>query len=186
MAANLMDEIRRHLAASGAFGATTGANGNGVGMINLSGPPAGLPMGGPHHAAAAAAAAAFAAYTAAASLSSPPFALLPHPAPPPVPRATVSGEAVHSFLANNVVWTVPKRYMPLRGLGHGSSGMVVLVNDTQTGAKLAIKRISQVFDDEERAKRCLREVRMLRHFQKQHHGIPPQHDIDTLMIVLIK
>lgn len=55
---------------------------------------------------------------------------------------------------------------PTSPLGHGAYGVVVSALDRQTGARVAIKKCPNVFEDPLDAKRIAREIRLLRHF---HH-----------------
>jgi hypothetical protein len=60
---------------------------------------------------------------------------------------TISGAPVHSFMANKTVFTIDKRYQPVRGLGRGSSGVVVACTDGTIGAngrRVAVKKITDV------------------------------------------
>jgi len=56
------------------------------------------------------------------------------------------------------------KYEPLKKLGKGAYGMVISANDTETGEKVAIKKNIHVFQNRTSAKRILREVKLLSHF----------------------
>jgi hypothetical protein len=86
-------------------------------------------------------------------------------------RAGVLGNPLHSFLVNQTLFTIDKRYQPLKALGRGSSGVVVSASDELFKRKVAVKKIHNVFEDLDRAKRCLREVRLLRIFGRHHHVV---------------
>lgn len=58
----------------------------------------------------------------------------------------------------------------MKALGRGSSGVVVAAVNA-AGQKVAVKKIPGIFEDLERAKRCLREVRLLRHFMRHPHVV---------------
>lgn len=60
-------------------------------------------------------------------------------------------------------WTeVPSEYTLKKFLGQGSYGQVALAVNSNTGMKVAIKRMEGVFEDETDCKRILREVKLLR------------------------
>jgi len=55
-------------------------------------------------------------------------------------------------------WKICDKYEIIKQIGVGSYGCVVQAKDKQTGKKVAIKRISQIFDDLIDGKRILREI----------------------------
>eukprot|EP00803_Ostreobium_quekettii_P009627 evm.model.scf_446EXC.6 EVM.evm.TU.scf_446EXC.6 scf_446EXC:55715-62744(+) len=59
-------------------------------------------------------------------------------------------------------WQVGKRYRLHKLLGSGSFSAVCLATDTQTGEKVALKRIANVLQSPDNAKKVLREVCILR------------------------
>jgi len=59
-------------------------------------------------------------------------------------------------------WEVGQRYQIIRQVGAGSYGSVVEALDTTTNQKVAIKRITGIFDDIVDCKRILREICLLR------------------------
>lgn len=76
----------------------------------------------------------------------------------------------HSFVLAKEEFLLPKKYKFIRELGVGAYGIVCAVKDTETEKDVAIKRISKIFDRKILAKRSLRELRLLRHFN-QHENI---------------
>jgi tRNA A-37 threonylcarbamoyl transferase component Bud32 len=66
----------------------------------------------------------------------------------------------HSVLGREFV--VDARYEQLKAIGQGAYGVVVSCVDTVTGVRVAIKKVSQVFEDAEDAKRIIREIRFMR------------------------
>ncbi|VAI76813.1 unnamed protein product [Triticum turgidum subsp. durum] len=54
------------------------------------------------------------------------------------------------------------RYKVLEVIGKGSYGLVCSANDTQTGEKVAIKKIHNIFEHISDAARILREIKLLR------------------------
>ena len=71
------------------------------------------------------------------------------------------------------------RYQNLEVIGKGSYGLVCSATDTQTGEKVAIKKINDVFDHVSDAIRILREIKILRFLQHpdivqiKHILLPP-------------
>lgn len=82
---------------------------------------------------------------------------------------------VHAFKVNNNRFVIDARYSPLKPLGRGAYGVVCSAIDTDSNKKVAIKKIPKAFDDLVDAKRILREVKMLHHFQ--HENIVGLHDV---------
>lgn len=63
---------------------------------------------------------------------------------------------------------VPSRYEVHKVIGHGAYGLVVSAVDVLSGDKVAIKKISGVFDDLVDGKRILREVKLLSFLRHQN------------------
>lgn len=63
---------------------------------------------------------------------------------------------------------IDRRYTNLKPCGDGSYGFVASALDTVTGEHVAIKKIKDAFSDIIDAKRILRELKLLRHFNS--HG----------------
>ncbi|KAI9596268.1 mitogen-activated protein kinase spm1 [Syncephalis fuscata] len=62
------------------------------------------------------------------------------------------------------VYAIDRRYRVIREIGQGAYGLVVAASDRETGASVAIKKITRVFDKLILAKRSLREIKLMRHF----------------------
>lgn len=58
-------------------------------------------------------------------------------------------------------FTVHEKYNILKAIGVGAYGVVTAAIDTETGEKVALKKISGVFEDLTDAKRVLREIRLM-------------------------
>jgi mitogen-activated protein kinase 1/3 len=81
----------------------------------------------------------------------------------------------HSFPAGKHTFTVDKRYAMIRVIGSGAYGVVISAKDTNATSKdvggnsanssVAIKMVPKAFSDEIDAKRILREIKLLNHFQ---------------------
>jgi mitogen-activated protein kinase 1/3 len=74
---------------------------------------------------------------------------------------------------------IDKRYTNLKPCGDGSYGFVASADDAVTGGKVAIKKIKDAFSDSVDAKRILRELKLLRHFNS-HENIISILDIMTV------
>ncbi|KAI9996708.1 hypothetical protein PInf_014451 [Phytophthora infestans] len=108
--------------------------------------------------------------------------------PRPLPRAAFGASSsssglfpmmrpqTHSFNANGQVFTLDTRYQLVKPIGNGAYGAVIAVKDVVNGGdNLAVKKITNIFEDLVDAKRILREVRLLGHFH--HKNITRLHDL---------
>lgn len=66
-----------------------------------------------------------------------------------------------SFDVHGVMFTVHEKYELIKAIGVGAYGIVMAAIDRSTGEKVAMKKISGVFEDFVDAKRILREVRLM-------------------------
>ncbi|KAJ0410820.1 hypothetical protein ATCC90586_010143 [Pythium insidiosum] len=87
------------------------------------------------------------------------------PSPPPL---FTSPSSVHTFTANGQVFTLDRRYRLLKSIGTGAYGAVISASDVVGHRSVAIKKITNIFDDLVDAKRILREVRLLRHLNHKN------------------
>jgi serine/threonine protein kinase len=71
---------------------------------------------------------------------------------------------MHSFMVYDRKFTVDAKYQPKKPIGRGAYGIVCSAIDKTTGRQVAIKKIPNAFDDLIDAKRILREIKLLRHF----------------------
>jgi serine/threonine protein kinase len=74
----------------------------------------------------------------------------------------------HIFSAGGTKFEVPKRYTFVKPIGTGAYGVVISVRDSEKDTKVAIKKIPHAFDDLVDAKRILREIKLLRHFDHEN------------------
>jgi len=74
------------------------------------------------------------------------------------------GGHMRTFHKGGVEFTVDHKYMPVKAIGSGAYGVVCAAQDQEAKRKVAIKKITNVFEDMVDAKRIMREVRMLVHF----------------------
>jgi len=74
----------------------------------------------------------------------------------------------HVFQAGDCSFAIDQRYVFQKVVGKGAYGVVVSCMDTQTGKSVAIKKITNAFEDAMDAKRILREVMLLRHLRHEN------------------
>lgn len=70
----------------------------------------------------------------------------------------------HSFKVAGNTFEVNTRYSLVRPIGHGAYGVVISAQDKETGEKVAIKKITNAFNDVVDAKRILREIKLMNKF----------------------
>lgn len=70
----------------------------------------------------------------------------------------------HSFQAGKHTFTVDRRYSMIRVIGSGAYGVVISAKDDKIDENVAIKMVPKAFSDEIDAKRILREIKLLNHF----------------------
>ncbi|KDQ18940.1 hypothetical protein BOTBODRAFT_28421 [Botryobasidium botryosum FD-172 SS1] len=85
----------------------------------------------------------------------------------------------HSFSCLGRIFHVEKRWKLVRELGQGAYGLVVSAQDGISGETVAIKLVTRIFEKLQLAKRALREIALLRHFQN-HENITGIIDIDII------
>lgn len=84
------------------------------------------------------------------------------------PTAAHSQAGKHKFVANGQNFVIDAKYVPKTNLGTGAYGVVISADDKVSKQKVAIKKITDGFQDVIDAKRVLREVRMLTHFKHEN------------------
>ncbi|KAG8942712.1 hypothetical protein FRC04_003542 [Tulasnella sp. 424] len=116
----------------------------------------------------------------------------------PLSKANLEKRGYHTFSVLGKDFHVDKRWKFVRELGQGAYGIVVyvpttnplfstslsdkelsLAQDTISGENVAIKQVTRVFEKKELAKRALREIVLLRHFN-HHENITGLIDMDLL------
>ncbi|KAL0731256.1 hypothetical protein Bca4012_027350 [Brassica carinata] len=85
-----------------------------------------------------------------------------------------SGLYVQYNLYGNI-FEVSRKYVPLRPVGRGASGLVCAALNTETGEQVAIKKIGKAFDNIIVAKRTLREIKLHKHMD--HDNVVALKDI---------
>ncbi|KAA8498022.1 Extracellular signal-regulated kinase 1 [Porphyridium purpureum] len=78
------------------------------------------------------------------------------------------GIGTRSFNVMGTRFECPDRYQLIKPIGQGAYGIVCSARDQQTGEKVAIKKITGIFDNLIDCKRTLREMKLLRHFAHEN------------------
>ena len=60
---------------------------------------------------------------------------------------------------------IDEKYEPIKAVGKGAYGVVCSALNKKTGEKVAIKKITNAFENLTDARRTLREVKLLRHLR---------------------
>ena len=86
-------------------------------------------------------------------------------APPPRRRPEQSS----SFMVCGNLFEVDAKYVPIKPIGKGAYGLVCSAkNAARPGEKVAIKKITNAFENAIDAKRTLREIKLLRHLKHEN------------------
>lgn len=72
------------------------------------------------------------------------------------------------YLVQGTKFEVDKRYKIIEPINHGAYGIVCAAEDKVGGERVAVKKIENVFDHLTIAKRTLRELRILQHFDHEN------------------
>ncbi|XP_013692875.3 mitogen-activated protein kinase homolog MMK1-like [Brassica napus] len=92
------------------------------------------------------------------------------------------GRYIQYNIRDNIIELTAKYKPPVMPIGRGAYGFVCSATNWETNEKVAIKKIDQAFENKIKAKRTLREIKLLRHFEHENIiGIkdlilPPQRD----------
>ena len=95
----------------------------------------------------------------------------------------------HAWVLWNTQFEIDERYVPIKAIGKGAYGVVCSAKDALSGDKVAIKKITNAFDNLTDARRTLREMKLLRHLK--HENIialrdiprPPTRDFKDVYLV---
>lgn len=74
----------------------------------------------------------------------------------------------HAWVLWNTQFEIDERYVPIKAIGKGAYGVVCSAKDTMSGHKVAIKKITNAFDNLTDARRTLREMKLLRHLKHEN------------------
>ncbi|GMH06499.1 hypothetical protein Nepgr_008339 [Nepenthes gracilis] len=77
----------------------------------------------------------------------------------------IRSQGKHCFKIGQTMFEVDRTYIPLKGIGRGSYGVVCSAFNRKTNEKVAIKKINNVFENRCDALRTLRELQLLRHIK---------------------
>ena len=89
----------------------------------------------------------------------------------------------------DTTFRLPSKYQLLRALGKGAYGVVIACKDSQTGSKVAVKKIHPMCQSTTDGKHTLRELKLCRHMGK-HPNIIALKDVivdvenDTIYLVM--
>jgi mitogen-activated protein kinase 1/3/mitogen-activated protein kinase 6 len=75
------------------------------------------------------------------------------------------------FVVCGNLFEVKKKYVPIKPIGKGAYGIVCSAKDEKQNTKVAIKKITNAFENVVDAKRTLREIKLLRHLR--HENVVP-------------
>ncbi|KAG2222389.1 hypothetical protein INT45_006911 [Circinella minor] len=84
-----------------------------------------------------------------------------------------------TFPVINQHFIVDRKYQFMREMGQGAYGVVCAAKDTDSGEQVAIKKVCRIFEKNILAKRALREVKLLKHFNG-HENITSVIDMDIV------
>jgi len=81
---------------------------------------------------------------------------------------SVQGRTIRVFQAAGAEFHLDSKYSMIKPIGHGAYGVVISAMNEETGEKVAIKKITDAFNDLVDAKRIAREIRLLRQFSHEN------------------
>jgi len=70
-----------------------------------------------------------------------------------------------TFMLSGTRFQLDSKFEPIKVIGTGAYGVVISAKDTKSNKNVAIKKITNLFEDLEDAKRILREIRLLQHLK---------------------
>jgi len=83
--------------------------------------------------------------------------------------------SMHQYYVSGTKFVIDTQFAPIKAVGSGAYGVVCSATDVLKKRKVAIKKVTNAFDDIIDAKRILREIKLLRHFD--HDNIVPLFDL---------
>ncbi|KAJ7524057.1 hypothetical protein O6H91_18G075500 [Diphasiastrum complanatum] len=84
------------------------------------------------------------------------------------PPNGISPPGKHHYMLSRSVFEVDTKYLPIKPIGKGAYGIVCSARNSETGEKVAIKKIANAFENITDARRTLREIRLLRHLYHEN------------------
>ena len=70
-----------------------------------------------------------------------------------------------AYMLWRTLFEIDEKYAPIKAIGKGAYGVVCSAKDTASGEKVAIKKITNAFENLTDARRTLREMMLLRHLK---------------------
>eukprot|EP00798_Chlamydomonas_sp_ICE-L_P029100 gene29100-32311_t len=100
------------------------------------------------------------------------------------------GAEYNQFLVCGSLFECPAKYLPIKPIGKGAYGVVCSAKNLETNEKIAIKKISNAFDNLVDAKRTLREIKLLMHLSHENvvqirDIVPPPSALDFKHIYVV-
>ncbi|GMH90698.1 hypothetical protein TrVE_jg5980 [Triparma verrucosa] len=95
----------------------------------------------------------------------------------------------HIFSVSGTEFEMETKYELIKPVGHGAYGVVISATNKENDEKVAVKKIGDAFDDLVDAKRIVREIRLLRHFDHDNIirildiPVPASLDFDDVYMV---
>lgn len=86
----------------------------------------------------------------------------------PTIKEKIKKGKTQSFTVAGTTFNIDERFEFLKQIGIGAYGVVISCLDKKTGAKVAIKKVPNAFEDLIDAKRILREIKLLKFFQHEN------------------
>mmetsp|Transcript_36651 Transcript_36651/g.90501 ORF Transcript_36651/g.90501 Transcript_36651/m.90501 type:complete len:386 (+) Transcript_36651:191-1348(+) len=74
----------------------------------------------------------------------------------------------HCYMLWRSLFEIDVKYIPIKPIGKGAYGVVCSAKNSETGEKVAIKKIANAFDNVTDARRTLREIKLLRRLQHEN------------------
>lgn len=73
-----------------------------------------------------------------------------------------------AYMLWHTLFEIDEVYQPIKAIGKGAYGVVCSAKNMATGEKVAIKKITNAFENLTDAKRTLREIKLLRHLRQEN------------------
>lgn len=84
------------------------------------------------------------------------------------PPNGVSRPGKHYYMLWRTIFEIDTKYAPIKPIGKGAYGIVCSARNSESGEKIAIKKIANAFENTTDARRTLREIRLLRHLNHEN------------------
>eukprot|EP00246_Nothoceros_aenigmaticus_P015247 TRINITY_DN6247_c0_g1_i1.p1 TRINITY_DN6247_c0_g1~~TRINITY_DN6247_c0_g1_i1.p1 ORF type:complete len:369 (+),score=54.93 TRINITY_DN6247_c0_g1_i1:117-1223(+) len=84
------------------------------------------------------------------------------------PPNGVSPPGKHYYMLWRTIFEIDTKYVPIKPIGKGAYGVVCSARNVETAEKIAIKKITNAFENTTDARRTLREIRLLRHLSHEN------------------